>query len=530
MIPNITKGKKMYGLVSYLLGPGRANEHTDQHIVGGSSAILFEHAGIDFTVGDTKASVGELVRDLDAPYRLLEEKKDRPHVFHCSLSVASTEGDLSDEKWQSIAESFVTEMGFVDGTKPDCEWVAIRHGKSKNENDHVHVAVNLVRPDGTRATTHNDQPRAQQAARRIERQYGLDELKTDRSRAGWKRGEWEKAQREGRDDPERVALRRMVRNAATVAENEGDFVRRLRASGAVVKPYFSKDDRSKIVGYKAGLRPRKGQKMIMFGDKKALGGDLRLDQLRNRWEETEQTRAEAVDEWNAAYEGKATVHRGHKEWRFYKESSNQRHRTPSYDDIIDALKNLSGSNDQRGWEESASDFSAGFNEWAEHEDDPRTARNLREVADTFADSAGHATRPRSSVPSVQKPNSGYWISMMAIARNPNGRAARMAILKQMLNTTEALFDAEKARGDYRRARNLNSMANHQLAEVIKRESRYVSKLQPAGRATASQVGSEVTQTMNNWKTRGGPSTAPGGPARVQRPWSTDQSRDNSPER
>lgn len=525
MIPNITKGKKMYGLVSYLLGPGTANEHTDQHIVAGSNVILFSHGSVDFNAGDGKTAITELVRDLDAPYRLLEDNKERAHVFHCSLSIASTEGDLTDEKWQQIAESFVTEMGFVDGTKPDCEWVAIRHGKSKNENDHVHVAVNLVRPDGTRASAHNDHRRAQQAARRIERQYGLDELKTDRSRAGWKRGEWEKAQRDGRDDPERVSLRRMVRNAATVAEDEGDFVRRLRASGAVVKPYFAHDDRSKIVGYKVGLRPRKGQKMIMFGDKRALGGDLSLDQLRNRWAETDDSRAEAIDEWNAAYEGKPTVHQGHKQWRYYKDDAREQPGAPTYDEILDALKNLTENNDRQGWEESASDFSAGFSGWAEHENDPTTAKNLREVADTFADSAGNVTRSRRSVPAVQRPNAGYWILMMAIARNPNGHAARMAVLRQMMSTTEALFDAEKARGDYRRARNLNSMANNQLAQVIKRESEYVSRV-PANSRTR---GSAVMQTMDNWKA--GPSSSnryerPGD----HRPWTPDASQDNSPER
>ena len=29
MIPNITKGDKPVGLMKYLVGPGRSNEHTD---------------------------------------------------------------------------------------------------------------------------------------------------------------------------------------------------------------------------------------------------------------------------------------------------------------------------------------------------------------------------------------------------------------------------------------------------------------------------------------------------------------------
>nr|WP_015062420.1 hypothetical protein [Arthrobacter sp. J3.37]AFK89249.1 Relaxase/mobilization nuclease family protein [Arthrobacter sp. J3.37] len=33
MIPNITKGTRMHGLIAYLAGPGRANEHTEPHLV-----------------------------------------------------------------------------------------------------------------------------------------------------------------------------------------------------------------------------------------------------------------------------------------------------------------------------------------------------------------------------------------------------------------------------------------------------------------------------------------------------------------
>ena len=34
MMPNITTGGNTQGLIRYLLGPGRANEHTNQHIIG----------------------------------------------------------------------------------------------------------------------------------------------------------------------------------------------------------------------------------------------------------------------------------------------------------------------------------------------------------------------------------------------------------------------------------------------------------------------------------------------------------------
>ena len=43
-MPNITRGGNACGLMCYLLGPGRANEHTDQRVLAGT----FDIAGRDF--------------------------------------------------------------------------------------------------------------------------------------------------------------------------------------------------------------------------------------------------------------------------------------------------------------------------------------------------------------------------------------------------------------------------------------------------------------------------------------------------
>lgn len=40
MMPNITRGARMSGLMSYLAGPGRSNEHSEPHLVAGDAAIM----------------------------------------------------------------------------------------------------------------------------------------------------------------------------------------------------------------------------------------------------------------------------------------------------------------------------------------------------------------------------------------------------------------------------------------------------------------------------------------------------------
>lgn len=168
----------------YLIGPGRSNEHTDPHLVAGDPVLLEWHDDAELGVD---AATG-IARHLDRPRTAYGVTVPGGHVWHCSLALRAEEGLLTDERWAAIATDFVTAMGFDDPTnqkdpdsmqgagKAPCRWVAVRHGVSRNGNDHIHVAVNLVREDCTKATTHNDFRRAQTAARALEVKYGLEEL------------------------------------------------------------------------------------------------------------------------------------------------------------------------------------------------------------------------------------------------------------------------------------------------------------------------------------------------------------------
>jgi hypothetical protein len=53
--------------------------------------------------------------------------------------------------------------------------VPVRHGVSTGGNDHIHIAVNLVREDGTKASIHNDYARAQSIALELEEGQLSDE-------------------------------------------------------------------------------------------------------------------------------------------------------------------------------------------------------------------------------------------------------------------------------------------------------------------------------------------------------------------
>lgn len=192
MIPNVVRGNRMAGLMAYLVGPGRANEHTEPHLVAGDPAMMAWHDDAELS----RDSALAIARHLDRPHKLLEVDVNGGHVWHCSLSLQTDEGVQTDEKWQAIANDFVRAMEFDDPDSPKapCRWVAVRHGLSKNGNDHVHIVVDLVREDGTKASIHNDHHRAQKVSRALEVKHGLEPLesaKAGRATRGYKLAERE---------------------------------------------------------------------------------------------------------------------------------------------------------------------------------------------------------------------------------------------------------------------------------------------------------------------------------------------------
>ena len=212
MIPNITRGRNMRGLIFYLAGPGRRNEHHNQHVVPGSEDVEFRFDDVKLD----RDRIRSLVLLLDSDSANSNIVVSDGHVWHCSLSIGKTDGVLDDARWSEIAYRFVTKMGFDDdgGAKAPCRWAAIRHGLSGETgegNDHIHIVVNLVRSDGTKAWVYRDYRRAQDACRTLEREFDLELLGCDRTLAatrGWKPGEREAEARRrtqarfGHDHPE----------------------------------------------------------------------------------------------------------------------------------------------------------------------------------------------------------------------------------------------------------------------------------------------------------------------------------------
>lgn len=325
MIPNIVTGGDTGGLMRYLVGPGRANEHENPHVIAGSRDIVRKWGDWE-TISVSQA--GEIATRLDAymhetgTFPTGKTRRFNPatgvvewtgeieanHVWHCSLSLSPEEAALGDEVWGRIASDFMDEMGFTgsDGKAP-CRWVAIHHGSAKNGGDHIHIAATIVREDGTKWNAWYDQKRAQRACNTLEHRYGLLVVES-RERGRGSRCDSAAAQnaakRSGASRTDRAVLEERLRAAATAAASEADFVRRARRLGVRMHPRFASGRTDVVVGYSAALRTEHGQQTRWWGGGR-IARDLTLTQLRTRWEDTPTSALEAVEAWKGNYPKRA---------------------------------------------------------------------------------------------------------------------------------------------------------------------------------------------------------------------------------
>ncbi|MBU8867824.1 relaxase/mobilization nuclease domain-containing protein [Paenarthrobacter aromaticivorans] len=497
MIPNITRGSRMAGLMVYLVSTDAdktKNSHTEPRLVAGDAAIM---AWYDDGVLDHEDAVA-IAKHLDQPRKAygVEVKikdfawdatnKERVHVgykdasvWHCSLSLRAEEGALTDQQWGDIANDFVDAMGFTATSgKAQCRWAAINHGTSENGNHHIHIAVSLVREDGTKASTHADYKKAQQTCRQLEVKYGLEQLSAVYATRGYDRAEKATAVRDERE-MHRVSLARKVRASASASATEAEFVRRARDTGMLVRPRYAKNTTDVIVGYSVAERPRPGERPIWFGGG-TLATDLRLGALRENWMDTPQHASQAAAEWNAAARNKRTVSRTGREkatpppemWVEYTRNATA---------LAEQLRAIS-RDDHATWAKAARDVSGAFAAWSY-----RLEATPGPLAATAAELSRTAQlrEPREHSKPISLPSIAGTAMLFMAASSRNQTAAQTALMVQLINTAFAVYEMHAQAGRAREAGRIRSVVEHQLAPFTASMPKAVSagaEQQPASEA------------------------------------------------
>lgn len=301
MIPKHSRGWNVGGLIRYLMGPGRANEHVEQRVIAAWDDYSVTHQPPQREgVGPRQCGfdVRELVERLRTPAQLGGVSMTRPEpnaagkvpqgpVWQCSLRNHADDRILSDAEWAEVVADVLHRTGIAPrGDAGGCRWVAVRHA-----DDHVHIAAVLVRQDTFKKfSPRGDWPATRQATTAAEVRLGLIRTEVpDRTAVGApSRAEMEKAERRELAETPRASLRRAVRVAAVQAQDPAEFFRVLTGLGAVVSERVS--NTGELVGYSvAALGDLNAEGDSVWFSGSTLAPDLSLPALRARWASASRT-------------------------------------------------------------------------------------------------------------------------------------------------------------------------------------------------------------------------------------------------
>ncbi len=318
------RGTRTRGLVEYLFGPGRAEEHTNQRIVAAWDEAW---QGITHPDGVQRAL---LAAEVDAPvHKLPEAAKPAEHVYHVSISNHGQDRNLSDDEWATVAHAVADKLGLSGSdTQPGARWFAVHHGAASGDRDHIHFVATLVREDGRGIYLNKDKLALREVAKGMQSRFGLavrtrepgagarglsrpelavsqapvlaatgdpeQQRAVDTVKAATNEGGEQQPDRTGAAgavepvapvEVPRRRLERAVRAAATAASTEAQWLARLGELGVAVEARWALGG-DRVVGYRVALAdpPSEpgGSKAVWFGGGK-LAHDLTLPALRAGW-------------------------------------------------------------------------------------------------------------------------------------------------------------------------------------------------------------------------------------------------------
>lgn len=310
MVPDVSTGSDSRGLIAYLFGPGRRDEHTNPHIVA-----AWDMAGAPDPGRDSAATYSQLARRLDHHVDLrtreLGGKKPPQHVWHCPVRTAPGDRYLTDAEWAEVARRVVDATGIApDGDERACRWIAVRHA-----DYHIHIMATTVRADGRRPRTHQDGRRAQAECRRIETEFGLRRLKSGdltapRTATSAERA---KAERQGQTVTARQWLRERAYAVAAAVHTEADYFTVLQSLGIKVKTRLGPES-GDVIGYSLAAPgdANSAGEPVWYGGSK-LAPDLSINRLRERLSDQEVTDnprylADTTDPWRHTTTAVHTAH------------------------------------------------------------------------------------------------------------------------------------------------------------------------------------------------------------------------------
>src|SRR5664280_1048434 len=282
VIRRVFHGRSPYGLVRYLYGEGRRNEHTEPHLIASWDD---DPAGLEpaFVAALDRPDVAPLVRTLARPVGGCD-RAPQQWVYHLVLRNDAADRRLSDDEWAQVCRAAMERTGIAPAGDPaGCRWVAVRHA-----DEHVHLVATLAREDGRQPRVWNDYRALAEVAHTYEAKFGLRSTAGRDDHAAARRPgvkEAVTAERAGRRELPRDVLRQRVKAAAAGSRGFAEFTAALAGNGVSVWPRMSERNPGEMTGYAVSLDgwTNGAAEPVRLGGGK-LAPDLSLPKLRARWE------------------------------------------------------------------------------------------------------------------------------------------------------------------------------------------------------------------------------------------------------
>jgi hypothetical protein len=279
IVKPITVRSYAYNTVAYLFGPGRTNEHSDQHLV----AAWSDHAP-DPGRHPEQHTVGKLAARLDVPLKALRPNQ-RPDAkyLHIPIRTAPEDRQLTDAEWAVVARRVLTAGGLLTHSedRQGPRWIAVRHAP-----DHIHLLVGLVRQDGRAPDLPKMYIKAmRREVDRIEADLGLRQLNPGDGTAAKHPGhqEYFKAARQ-QQPAESTRLRTAVRQALAASATVPQLVSYLAQDGILAD--VTRKPSGDIRGITFAHQPDHGQEPVWYSGSR-LAPDLSLPKILSRLQAAE---------------------------------------------------------------------------------------------------------------------------------------------------------------------------------------------------------------------------------------------------
>jgi hypothetical protein len=262
MIGKITGGGSFGGALEYLTQPKEKGREQDREQEGRERlrevAPSPEERAPGYGEGERHRVIGGNMsgrtrEELTAEFEAVRRQRpdiEKP-VHHASLS-AGERDEISVEEWREIAAKYVRQMGYKDAP-----YVVIQH--RDGARDHIHILTSRVDVRGNVVSDWKYKERAEQVLREIEREHGLEQVKSSREvlRAAPSRGELERFNRTG-ELSAKMALQGHVETALRDSPTAAEFIERLQLSEVEAIPYVQKSGRVTGISFRKGRELMKG--------------------------------------------------------------------------------------------------------------------------------------------------------------------------------------------------------------------------------------------------------------------------------